>query len=380
MSSDNELEYSELLGFLQDQKPEVQRFAAEGVLSQTENLDFIEYCRRKPRAAARPLLRLAEKAEADAAARATVEKGSAPSSAASDKKASRKAELDTLNTMGGGEAALQALVNLSSLPAVQAELVALNAPKRITEAMRAGWLEGRADTAHWHSMLLANITSGKVGQDALCEEEALLCFLLAAFLAKPRPPPRDGYDDPLLCLGKVICNTLVQPKGRRLLVGGERGSVTLGSLISELGDRGRRPDVIKAIQNICLDNDYHVTVASTDLTARLGTFLYPFEKVEEEHRKNLPDAVREMLQAEGATMTGDAGVRASAAMIFMCLIRTLEGREYLRALGSSELLRAWHLEETDEAIRSNIEIVLPAVQLSEDELSAEVKNQDSSAR
>lgn len=45
------------------------------------------------------------------------------------------------------------------------ELVALNAPKRLTESLRAGWLEGRAQMAHWYSMLLANVSTCKKGQD-----------------------------------------------------------------------------------------------------------------------------------------------------------------------------------------------------------------------
>ena len=45
------------------------------------------------------------------------------------------------------------------------ELVALNAPKRLTEALRAGWLEGRAEMAHWYAMLLANVSTSKKGQE-----------------------------------------------------------------------------------------------------------------------------------------------------------------------------------------------------------------------
>lgn len=43
--------------------------------------------------------------------------------------------------------------------------MALNAPKRLTEALRAGWLEGRAQMAHWYAMLLANVSTSKKGQD-----------------------------------------------------------------------------------------------------------------------------------------------------------------------------------------------------------------------
>ena len=52
---------------MEDQKAEVRRLAAEGVLGQTEDTDFLDFCRREPRKCARPLLRLAEKAELDSA-------------------------------------------------------------------------------------------------------------------------------------------------------------------------------------------------------------------------------------------------------------------------------------------------------------------------
>jgi len=55
------------IGVLEDQKAEVRRLAAEGVLGQTEDTDFLDFCRREPRKCARPLLRLAEKAELDSA-------------------------------------------------------------------------------------------------------------------------------------------------------------------------------------------------------------------------------------------------------------------------------------------------------------------------
>lgn len=360
--TENDQEYSELLGFLQDQKAEVQRFAAEGVLDQTEEIVFVEYCRQNPRSAARPLLRLAERAEADKAADAAAK--ASPSSAAN-----KAALIHAANSMAAGEAALKALVNLSNVPPVQEELVSLNAPKRLTEVLRGGWLEGRADLAHWYAMILANVTTCKQGQEAVCKDNAMLNFLISAFVAKPRPPPRDGYDDPLLCLGKLLVNVCALPEGRKILAGGDPG--TLSTIFAELGDRGRRSDLINVVKNVCLDETCHKAVVATDLILLLAAFLYPLEKVDAAQRKALPAAFLEILEKEGAALTGDVAIRGAAAVIFVGLIRSLEGREYLRASGCKEVLRAWLSEESEESIKSNIEVVIPAIQLTEEELAAE---------
>eukprot|EP00440_Ansanella_granifera_P065485 gb/GFBE01071020.1/.p1 GENE.gb/GFBE01071020.1/~~gb/GFBE01071020.1/.p1 ORF type:complete len:374 (+),score=96.95 gb/GFBE01071020.1/:1-1122(+) len=357
-------EFAELLSFLQDSKAEVQRAAAEGVLAQTEDVDFIEYCRRNPRSAARPLLRLAEAAEAEAAAAAA--KGG---SSSSDKMSAEK----TFNSIGAGVAALQALVNLSVVTSVQDELVSLNASKRVTDALRAGWLEGRSGQAHWYAMLLANMTTSKKGQEAICKDEGVLRFLMAAFVSKPRPPPRDGYDDPLLCLGKVVGNVCVLPEGRKIFASGDQGPQVLSTLFAEMSDRARRPDIINATKNLCLDKDYHKQIVATDVLIIMATFLYPWDKVDAEQKATLPQGVQEVLEKEGATLTADVAVRAAGAVSLMGLCRTEEGREYLRAGCTEELLRAWLQEETDDNIKESLESVVPAVKLTEEELAAEAE-------
>merc|ERR1719198_508910 len=119
----------------------------------------------------------------------------------------------------------------------------MNAVRRCCETLKGGWLEGRADHAHWHAMLLANLTTLEAGQKALCAEEGHLRFLFAAFVSKARPPPRDGYDDPMLCLGKVINNVCALREGRAVYAEGEAGASTIGMLAAELSDRQRRKDV-----------------------------------------------------------------------------------------------------------------------------------------
>lgn len=144
--------------------PKVQRFAAEGVLAQTESQAFLDYCRRQPRKVAKFLLRLAEKAEADAATSRAAALVAAGGGAVGEK-AARQAAMEAAAASAAGSAALQALVNISTVPAVCEELLELSAVRRVCEAMRGGWLEGRSGLVHWYAMLLSNLTTSPKGQE-----------------------------------------------------------------------------------------------------------------------------------------------------------------------------------------------------------------------
>ena len=48
-------------------------------------------------------------------------------------------------------------------------------------------------------------------QEALCADEGMLKFLVAAYLTKPRLPPRDGYEEQLnVVVGLVIVDWIYQ--------------------------------------------------------------------------------------------------------------------------------------------------------------------------
>lgn len=369
-----ETEFSELLGFLQDAKIEVRQFAAEGVLAQTDEQEFLDYCRRNPRKAAKGLLRLAEKAEADAAtSSAAADVAAEGTHGPADMKVARMAATEAAQSSAAGSAALQALVNLSSIPTVRDELVEMNAPRRVMEAMRSGWLEGRSDLAHWYAMLLANVTTAKPGQEAVCADEGGLRFLVAAYIAKPRPPPRGGYEDPLVFLGKVLNNVCALEVGRRLLAQGEQGPATVALLGTELADRGRRADMVNALRNICLSNECHAAVVAADVLPGMAAFLYPWAKAAPAQRAELPEALGATLAAHGAALTGDAHTRYSAAICLVGLCQTTDGRGYLRAQGALELLRAWQAEESEEETRNAIDAILKVLKEPEiEELPAEV--------
>lgn len=377
-ASSQDIEFGELLGFLQDTKPEVREMAAEGVLSYTENTEFLEYCRLNPRKAARPLLRLMEKAEADATEHATAAQlAEASNGGATGKKAAQLAEREAAKAIAIGKPALQALVNLSIVPTVRDELVELKAPRRCAEALRAGWLEGRAHYAHWYGMILANITTSQAGQEAIVEDEPLLRFLFAAYVAKPRPPAKDGYDDLLFWLGKVLGNVFALPAGRKCIAGGEGGPSTVAKLLAEVTDRTRRHDVLGALRNLCIDKDCHETLVQTDFLTRVAHFVYPLGQVPDDYQAKLPTQLREDLVANGATLTGDGPIRHATVLCIVGMCRTVVGRKYLRVQGCEEVLRAWILEEGDEDTRQGLETSLGALRESElDEKPEEVTQEE----
>mmetsp|Transcript_17425 Transcript_17425/g.38132 ORF Transcript_17425/g.38132 Transcript_17425/m.38132 type:complete len:406 (-) Transcript_17425:30-1247(-) len=363
-------EFTELIGFLQDPKFEVQRFAVEGVLAQTDNADFLGYCQRHPRQVARQLIRLAERAEATAAA-----SGEAKADGAKGAEAERRADLEAATCTAAAGSALQALVNLSAVPAVRDELIGLSVPRRTATALRSGWLEGRAGNARWYAMLLANLTTVKTGQEAICAEEQLLRFLVAAYVAKTRPEQRDDCKDPLLYLGKVLVNICALPEGRRILAKGEGAVGTLTALAVEMPDRDRRPDVMAFLRNVCLDRECHAGVISLELVDRIACFLYPLDKVEAALLEKLPETLRQKLEAEGAALTGDVAVRHAAAGCFTGLCLSAEGRSHLRSTGGAEVMRAWLQEESDDATKEAMEAALTVLGLSEEELERHLQLQ-----
>mmetsp|Transcript_6637 Transcript_6637/g.14478 ORF Transcript_6637/g.14478 Transcript_6637/m.14478 type:complete len:417 (+) Transcript_6637:108-1358(+) len=341
--------YAELVGFLQDQKFEVQRFAVEGVLESTEDEGFIAYCKDHPRQVAKPLLRLMERAES-VALEAAGDTGSGKADA------ERRAAVQEASAKVAAADALKALVNLSTVPQVRDALIDLSAAKRCGEAMRKGWLEGSAELAHWHAMVLANVTTTQPGQESLCDNEGLLSFLVAAFIANPRPPPRDGYDDPLSFLGKVLINSTAVAKGRRILAS-ENGS-SVGMLTPELAQRGRRHDVLTVLRNLCVDVQCHSAVVATDMLQRIALFIYPLADVAPEYLEKLPSALREVLSQQGAAMTGEISVRIVAAACFVGLCQSDQGLQHLTENGGEEICRAW----LDKEHHADTKSVLKAVQ------------------
>lgn len=357
VDEEQDVQLTELIGFLQDPKVAVQRLAAEGLLDQTESVELISFCKHKPRLVARQLLRLAERAEA------------AFGQEDGDKKP-KVAAAEAAESAAAGAAALKCLVNLSAVPEVCTELVDMNATRRCCEALRTGWLEGRSELAHWYCMLLANLSTVDSCQKALCKEEGNIRFLFSAFVAAARPPPRDGYDDPMLCLGKVINNVSTQAEGRKILAGGANASGTVKLLADQLADRQRRADVLSTFRNFCLDEECHAAVAGTDFVADIYCFLYPWEKADPTERAKLPEPLQEVLKRAGATLTADLSVRrnGSGSLVGLCLSST--GREYLRNFNCAELARAWQAEEADSETRDDLVAVSTALSKTEEEHNA----------
>jgi len=361
--------YLELVSFLQDQRLDVQKMAADGVLSETEDQDFLGFCQRYPRKVAKPLLRLVENSEelSTTAKKAVATAVEAEGNLRDQEKAVRQAATEAATAMAAGNAALQAMVNLSGVPAVRDELVTLSAPRRLIESMRGGWMEGRSGLIHWQAMVLANLTNSEEGQKAVCTDEQHVLFLMSAYVAQPRPPPREDAEDPLRSLGKVMCNLCAVEDGRKILA----NPTSLGHLANEVSDRERRLDAIGAFRNLCLDEACHQPLVDSAFMCHTVSFLYPLQKVDEEHRKELPAKLLEDLKENGSALTTEGAVRAAAAECVVGLCQTEVGRAHLRVLSFGEIMRAWDLEEEDDTTKASLEKTMKLLSLTEEEYDRE---------
>jgi hypothetical protein len=332
MSSNNE-QYEEVLGFLKDTRTEVQAAAAEAVLGLTEENSFVEYCRTCPRLVARPMLRIIEK---DPLEKSTDE---------------------------ARENALKCLVNLAGTPAVQSELIELRAPSRCIEVLRELWLNGNNSHVHWFTMLLANLSTEEKGQAAFALNIKDLMFVLTLYTGEVQPKPKDDIADRLLWAGKVLHNVCASKAGRAVIVTEVPGLRLLAKDLNAPSRRHRRGDIMSIFKNLCNDKECHDVVIQSGFYLRMACFLYP-DGEPEERRRQLPEPVLEEMQG----FTSDIAVRRLGAESLYSLAGSKDGRVFLKEGGCYELLRAWHLKETDEQTIKLIVDTVPLVHLSEEEL------------
>lgn len=326
-------QYEEVLNFLKDTRSDVQAAAAEAVLGLTEDVSFVEYCRQCPRLVARPMLRVIEKDP--------LEK----------------------STEDARENALKCLVNLAGTPALCSELVELRAPSRCIEVLRELWLNGNDGHVHWFTMLLANLSTEEKGQAAFALNVKDLMFILSLYTGEVQPKPKDDFTDRLLWAGQVLHNVCASKAGRAVVVSEVPGLQSLARDLTVPSRRHRRGDIMKIFKNLCNDKECHDVVIKSGLYLRIACFLYP-EGEPEERRKQLPEPVLEEMQG----LTADIAVRRLCAESLFTLAGSPEGRVFLKEGGCYELLRAWHLKETDEQTIKLIVDTVPLVALSEEEL------------
>lgn len=109
------------------------------------------------------------------------------------------------------------------------------------------------------------------------------------------------------------------------------------------------------------------------LIEAIACFVYPWDKAADNEREALPEALRKDLEAAGATLTTEVGVRSIAAECLVGFVITEQGREYLRSSGAAEIIRAWDAEETDTDTKTSLCTVLPAATMAEAELTEHQK-------
>merc|ERR1711924_253515 len=120
-------------------------------------------------------------------------------------------------------------------------------------------------------------------------------------------------------------------------MGDVRHSPLLTDFIGEVDDRDRRPDVMSALRNLCIDSDCHERIIASGAMIQILSFIYPWDKVDAAHREQLPKEVQDML-VEGAALTTDGAVRIAAATCVLGLSESEVGSKHLQECGFKEIL------------------------------------------
>lgn len=283
-------ELDELIEFLDDSRPQIKQHAAELVQGLTGSPEGIAKLAGRSAKLLPPLFRLVAAPEATS------------------------------------RAALVALVNLSQEPAVQQQLLALNAVGRCMDYVREKSCPGRNDLL---VMLLANLTSLEAGAEALLQagkgalEGLNVAMLLKLFLLPVAPGEQDMYEH----VATILPNVTRFAAGRRLLLQPGRG--LLQALASQLrsGSELRRRGCAGAIKNCCFSCEADGTagdiVAEGEALALILDVLCGISGKEE-----------------------DDSVRESLAEAVLCLARVDDARKQLWKADAPTLLqKGYELEE-----------------------------------
>jgi len=317
------MDFGELLSFLSNAKGEVVEQAAESVLELSECAEFLTFLRAEPAKIARPLIRAIER--------------------------------DDIKIQ---VAALNALVNVSSIPEVATSLISLQGVRRICDVMQNLWTGGiDKDAVVLCTMVLSNLTIIEAGQSSLVEHQDGVNFLLPLYLAPPV-----AKEDIFFHVGSIIRNISGTPEGRKV-VADPRLTVGLARLLMI---RHRRSVVVDIFRNLCGDKKCHEHLNACTFLPFLQTFLYPDGAVKPEHTTLHP-----MVKEEATGLTGDETLRFNCAELLLFLARSDVGREMMRKEHVYECIRAWHLEESQEEVKEIIEELVPFIHYSEDELKEE---------
>jgi len=317
------MDFGELLTFLSNPKAEVVEQAADAVLDLTEDPDFLTYIRREPAKISRPLIRLIERDDI-------------------------KIQM----------AALNALVNISSIPEVALSLISLQGVRRTCDVLKTLWIGGvDKEAVVLCSMILSNLTLPEAGQTALIQHKEGLNFILPLYLAPPV-----AKEDIFFHMGSILRNISGTPEGRKI-VADPRLTAGLAPLFMI---RHRRCVVADIFRNLCGDKKCHKELNEVTFLPYLQTFLYPDDAVKPEHTTLHP-----FVKEEATGLTGDEPLRFTCAELLLFLVRSDVGREMMRNEHVYECIRAWHLEESQDEVKEIIEEIVPFIHFSEEELKEE---------
>ena len=245
---------------------------------------------------------------------------------------------------------LSALLNLSGHDSVVPILLEYNAIDRLVRS-----LNERQILIQMHCSTLANLTRS----DAGIKQALSIPNLFKGVYLKYCADSEEHTDS----LGLVVINCSANSDIRQQICKVDHDRCLLIECLTRLfALRRRRLIALRVLKNLALDPECHASLVHSRTPAKMTGFLYP----ESDDRRS-DQAPAEALVA-GVGLATDIESRVVSAEILFCLTRTREGREGMRDQGIYEVVRLWHLQETDADVKERLEMVANVVHLSESEI------------
>lgn len=199
------------------------------------------------------------------------------------------------------------------------------------------------------------------------------------------------YRDKCSYIGHIFINITTVPEGREWFAKTTADDWELLSAQSRIPSR--RPIVLQVVKNICCDPDMlrKINYENTPIVQLLGRIVYPPAETVAALDSSLPSEQRSSdggfvhpsikvtsivigrndctVQDRAFGLVNDLYSRRLVAECWIGLLGEARAREFCRRLGVYDVLRMWHLMETDRDILSTCEDIVHLVHFSEEELA-----------
>eukprot|EP01054_Gregarina_sp_Poly1_P010506 Gregarina_sp_Poly_1__10505@NODE_76_length_15862_cov_98_864577_g65_i0_p6_GENE_NODE_76_length_15862_cov_98_864577_g65_i0NODE_76_length_15862_cov_98_864577_g65_i0_p6_ORF_typecomplete_len375_score59_71DUF383/PF04063_14/42DUF383/PF04063_14/7_4e14KAP/PF05804_12/0_00016KAP/PF05804_12/5_1DUF384/PF04064_13/1_7e03DUF384/PF04064_13/5_1e05Arm/PF00514_23/7_7e02Arm/PF00514_23/0_099Cnd1/PF12717_7/0_045Cnd1/PF12717_7/1_5e03Arm_2/PF04826_13/5_1e02Arm_2/PF04826_13/1_1Arm_2/PF04826_13/7_4e02Neurochondrin/PF05536_1 len=276
------------------------------------------------------------------------------------------------------EVALSCLVNISSRDELASAMGSTRYLGSIFESLKEKHLLGPEILEEKLLMVLANVTRQNNGFKALIADELLIWRLLGYYSDQRSPVPGTPSMDKCSYIGHVLINLTAQPEGRKFLVEMDKGYWEAFSVHTRC--QSRRPVILQIVKNICCDPDLvkQIDFLKFPVFELLGRVVYPRKDVldclKETSAKDFPYTTNEVPLGITEQAFGPVNDIESRRLVAECVCGLLlekNARSMGRSLNFYEVMRVWHLVETDPEIQKIAEQTVHLVHYSEDELEVQ---------